>query len=421
MAGGVDGPCGTGRRAARYRAVAATAATLVCGAALAEARAACEFPESSVIKRTNVLCSGEMPASAGRCRRALDVLAGAENPTIEQRVALAYGRSWAAVHADDAAARDAERRGRQELTALASANPDDPMVLNALLAFAEDEEEWIALLRRIVDLDPGCEKAWHSLIRALPSESVVEREERLVHLLDAYAHARSWKLTFAAHVYSHLERDDVHEAHAFRETVVRDMGLDTLALDAESRAASLDSICRHNAFAMRLELLCLDAIREVVGHDVAAHMPLGADVLRAAGRMAEVAGSTGVVWLDGASPDFAEDGPEHVVALREILDGVPEEARTAEFHLAYANMVGPEREVTELRRAWAFDRSEGRIGLLLAEALIRGERVEEAAATYRTVVANDDGRACGQDESTTCGEVAARRLRELELRAPSND
>ena len=384
-------------------------------------RAACEYPNVGVFVQTGVVCSDEMPASAGRCRRALEVLARAENPTVEQRLALAFGRSWAAVHADDAAARDAERRGRRELTALASANPDDPMVLNALLAFAEDEEEWIALLRRIVDLDPGCEKAWHSLIRALPSESAAERDERLVHLLDAYAHARSWKLTFAAHVYSHLERDDVREAHAFRETVVRDMGLDALALDAENRAASLDSICRHNAFAMRLELLCLDAIRAAVGHDVAAHMPLGPDVLRAAGRMAEVAASTGVVWLDGVSPDLGEDGPGHVVALREILDGVPEGRRTAEFHLAYANMVGPQRQAMELRRAWAFDRSDGRIGLLLAEVFTRRERVVEAAETYRTVIANDDGRACLQGNSTTCGEVAARELRGLELRSPGDD
>ena len=417
----VDGTCGVGHLAVWCRAVAATVAALASGTVLAEVRAACEYPDAGVFEQTGVLCSDEMPASAERCRRALDTLARTESPTVEQRLALAFGRSWAAVHADDAAARDAERLGHRELTALASANPNDPMVLRALLVFAEDQKEWVALLRRIVDLDPGCEKAWHYLIRALPSESEADWDERLARMLDAYKHARSWKLNFAALVYVHLERDDVHEARAFRATVVRDMGLETSALDAENRAASLGSICHHDPFAMRLELLCLDAIREALGQDISAGMPVDEDVLRAAERMAEVAGSAGVVWLDGVSPDFGEDGPGHMAALREILDGVPEDRRTAEFHLAYANMVGPQRQVAELRLAWAFDRSEGRIGLLLADALIRMGSGEEVAATYRTVIANDDGRACWQGDSTTCGEVAAGRLREFELRAPSID
>lgn len=421
MSAWFGGPRRGGCFAPLHSAVPATVAVIACGAALAEVRAGCEVPDSGVIKRTSVVCSDGMPASAGRCRRALDALARAESPTVEQRIALAYGRSWAADHADDAAARDAERRGRRELAALALASPNDPMVLMALLAFAEDQEEWVSLLRRIVDLDPGCEEAWHYLIRALPSESEAERDERLDRMLDAYEHARSWKLKFAAHVYAHLERDNVHEARSFRATVVRDMGLETVALDDENRAAGLGSICHHDAFAMRLELLCLDAIREAVGRDISAGRPVGTDVLRAAGRMGEVARSTGVVWLDGISPDFGEDGPEHVAALREILDGIPEEHRTSEYHLAYANMVGPRRQVTELRRAWAFDRSEGRIGLVLAEALTRGERIEEAAATLRTVIANDDGRGCSQGDSTTCGAVAARKLRELELRAPGNN
>ena len=393
----------------------------VAGPVIAEVRAACELPDSGVFERTGGLCADEMPGSAPQCRKLLDALANTDEPTVVERLALAYGRTWAANHGGNQAARDAERLGRDELTALAAERPSDPMVLYALLAFAEDQEDWVGLLRRVVELDPGCEKAWHYLIRALPSTSESERNERLGHMLDAYRHARSWKLNFAALVYADLERNDVDEAHAFRATVIRDMELGNLELDAAGRASSLALVCDHDPFAIRLELLCLDAIREVVAHDIAAGVPPGADVLRAAGKMAEVASTTGLVWLEGVSPDFGEEGAEHVIALREILDSVPEERRTAGFHVAYADMVGPQRQVTELRRAWAFDRSEGHIGLKLAGALVRSDRIKEAAAAYRTVIENDDGRACLHGDSTTCAHLAARRLRDLDLRSPSND
>ena len=375
----------------------------------------CDFPNTGVFAETSVACSVDMPRSAAECHKLLNSLAEAPAPTRAQRLALAFGRSWAADHAGPDEALRAERLARDELRALVRENPNDAMVLRALAAFEDNSNRRVILLRRVVDLDPGCGKAVHSLLLALPSDTPPERAERLRYMMTGYRHGSSWKLHFAALVYLHyLAQGEAGAARAFRKEVVDDMRLGYLQLDAENRTQSLELICHGDSFLLRLEGFCMGAIRQLADRDAGVGRPLGEDVLQGVAAMAYAARSVGLMSPHGQVAHFGEDGIEYVILLRDLLDGESEARRSAAYHMAYAELAGPERKVEELRKAWGYDPANGAVGLQVADALQRDGRYDEAIQVYRTIIANDDGRACFEWGPTTCESVAGKRLSELE-------
>ena len=406
---------------------------------------ACEIEVAGAYEEAMLLCGDGMPESEPRCQRFLRALAGIDNPTREQRLALALGRSSAAsftaLQEEDYAMLDqANIATRDELRALADDYPDDPVVLRALAAFEDDEERYEALLRRTLALDPGCTSAAFFL-----AEWVLESEEEAGEVrMQGYVHAAdpSWKLHFASLIYQHSLYDgNPDAARAFRSRVLGDMALASLPFDADDRAASLGLICHGHAFAMGFEALCLNALRLLANRDRRRGVPLGEDVLEAIGRVGIAARQKSfgaddvdhlIVVRDRLGEDASEaigrvgyavvhdkllrtDGVVHLIAVRDLLDAEPEERRTRAYHLAYSNVVGAEREVAELRKAVELDPGDGQVGLWLAGALKRAGRFDEAKEAYRHVMANDDGRPHdGMSESY--GEEAERYLRELEER-----
>ena len=371
----------------------------------------CELPTSGVFEQAGVLCQDQMPASKGKCREFLDTIATVGEPTHAQSLALAFGRSWAAHYEGHQERRTAERLSRDELRALVRDNPNDPMLHYALAAFEDDAVRRVNVLRRTVDLEPGCEKAVHFLVRALPNESDADRAVRLRYLMLGYEHADSWKLHFAALTFlAHIDDGEEATGTEFRRRVVRDTKLEELPLDPENRSANLDLICHGDSFLLRLEALCIDAIRRLAKRDADGGRPFGKDVLSAVATMANAARSVGLASPSGPVAHFGKDGIEYVVALRDLLDRESEVHRSAEYHMAYAELAGPERKVEELRKAWTFDPANGAVGLQVAEALKRDGRHDAAIKVYRTVIANDDGRACFEWGPEQCATVAEQEL-----------
>ena len=230
----------------------ATALMAATVAWLGGAGHACEIELAGAYEEAVLLCGDGMPESKPRCQRLLRALAGIDSPTREQRLALAWGRSYAAAHEEDYAIREqADTATRDELRALADDYPNDPVVVRALAAFEDDEERRVALLRRTLALDPGCTSAAFFLAWALASRDTdAGREEAGEVRMQGYVHAAdpSWKLHFASLIYQQSLYDGKPEAaRAFRSRVLGDMALASLPFDADDRAASLGLICHQYA------------------------------------------------------------------------------------------------------------------------------------------------------------------------------
>ncbi len=389
---------------------------------------ACELELAGAYEEA-LVCEDGMPESKLRCQRLLRALAGIDSPTREQRLALAWGRSFAARYEEDDAIREqADIATRDELRALADDYPDDPVVLRAL-SFFEDEERQVVLLRRTLALDPGCTSAAYMLAAVLGSgDTDAEREAATEVWMQGYVHATdpSQKLELASSIYRRSLYDGKPEAaRAFRSRVLDDMDLASLPFDADDRATSLGLICQGYAFAMGFEALCLNALRLLARRDRRRGVPLGEDVLAAidsvGGAVYGAAAALASGSADTIDKRFGADGVAHLIAVRDLLDAEPEELRTPAYHVAYSVVVGAQRKVAELRqiaelrKAVELDPGDGQVGLWLAGALKRAGRFYEAKEAYRHVMANDDGRRRdGMSESY--GKKAERYLRELEER-----
>ncbi len=427
----------------------ATALAAATVAWLGGAGHACEIEFAGAYKEAMLLCEDGLPGSKPRCQRLLRTLAEIDNPTREQRLALALGRSSAASFTalqekDFAILDQANIATRDELRALADDYPNDPAVVYALVGFEDDEERNEALLRRTLALDPGCTSAAYFLAEVLESGDTddAEREEEAGEVrMQGYVHATdpSWKFLFAAMIYRRSLYDGKPEAaSAFRSRVLDDMALASLPFDADDRAASLGLICHGHAFAMGFEALCLNALRLLARRDRRDGVPLGEDALEAIAKVGHAVvrdkhlDAGDVMWLDDVhyyglvaavhDKRFGADGVDYLIAVRDLLDAEPEERRTSAYHVAYSRVVGAQREVAqlrevaELRKAVELDPGDGQAGLWLARALERADRFHEAKAVYRHVMAYDDRRPRGDGESESYGKKAERYLRELEER-----
>ena len=361
------------------------------------------------------------PEGFVRCRTLLGALGELKNPSTEERVALGLGTYHLAYAMGDAELKESARR---ELAALASERPDNVVVVYALaVSFAEEPSSAIPLMRRVVELDPRCVKVMFHLSRYLDTDDDPDQAREYRRLLDGlYEHApASWRLYHAARKYeTHIHDGQTEVAERFRSQVVDDMNLATLPVDDANRKASLEIACGDYAFELRFEEFCLRVIEALVQRDRDAGLGfsanLGANLGNFAKQMLFVRG-TDCADADrrvGQPRCVGVKGIEYAIRVRDLLDSEPDAGRNAAFHMAYAETVGPGRKVRELRKAWRFDRANGAVGLRVADALKDQGRHDEAIDAYRTVIANDDGRACFEWDSGSCTPLAQRRLLELE-------
>ena len=118
------------------------------------------------------LCDGAMPGTSRKqCHDHLAELAAIEDPSLDQALALAFGRSFAAdfeLPPDpfappedyEAAQAEAQLAGREVLKPFMELTPDDPMVVRAYAYFHMlEEEQYRTLLRKALALDPTCSSA----------------------------------------------------------------------------------------------------------------------------------------------------------------------------------------------------------------------------------------------------------------------
>ncbi len=398
----------------RTRGAAAALAVLLSLAALAQPKPRCELPETGPYGKAVRLCMNDMPDSRPHCRNFLDELASIEDRSIDQALALAFGRAFAAAFEDDydGEVAKADQAGREMLKPFVDATPDDPTLLKAYAFFyLDDWEQYWAMLRRVLALDPACSWAAFSLSDSLGrSDDDAHRLESSKYLTHGYRYSEgTWKLLFAYRKHEKLKRSRPEDAEAFRAQVAADMRLRDLPLDAESRADSMEVLCNGNALELRLEAYCADAIEVLAARDRRENGALGVDVLEAVGMIAGAA----------EEGELGDDGARHQRRWRQLLEAEPERRRSARFYVIYSRLLRPtagvDAEVGALRRALDMDPRSGEIGLYLTAALKRAGRPEQAKEVYRHIIANADDRAVEDGKPADYyAERAAQYLRELE-------
>ena len=389
---------------AKRTSAVATAFVALLSLAVAQSEASpCDLPDTGPYEEAGRLCDGAMPGTSRKqCHDHLAELAAIEDPSLDQALALAFGRSFAAAFelrpdpfapAEDyeAAQADAHRAGRAVLKPFVERTPNDPMVVRAYAHFHMLEKEmYVALLRKTLILDPTCSSAAFFLsMRVGASDDEADIEESAKYLTHGYEHSEgTWKLLFARQKYERLIYRNAEEAEVFRDQVAADMALREFPLDPENRARSLEVLCNGNGLSLRLDAPCEKAIRELAGRDRHANAPLGEDVLDA------------VLALSAFSEDgeLGENGGKHDQMLMELLEAEPEWLRSAEFYVVYSSVlsstIGSGAQADALRRALELDPRSGQIGLYLAGAMkSAGRSVHAIAEIYRHVIANSDDRA----------------------------
>lgn len=391
----------------------------------AQSEPPCEFPETELYEKTGRLCADEMPASRSQCHELLELAAAIEEPSLDQALSLAYGRSFALqaerhtspVRVRYAEAAEMERAGREVLKPFVDAAPSDPMLLYAYSSFhlVSDEARYRELLREVVAIDPACTRAAYWLSEFLtsgddePTDAVIDESMRYLALAYEYAEGTR-KLFYARQKHGALEYYRPEDAEAFRARVAADMAARELPLDPENRAASLEFLCHGNGLRVRLDAPCRNAIRELADRDRTENAPLGDDVLDAIRSLAHVA----------RYGELGSDSMATLEMLQRLLEAEPDWRRSAEFHLVYSRIVvttvGYDAEADALRRALDLAPGNGAIGLSLADALKRAGRPAYAIAdAYQHVKDNaEDRTAEGGATAEDYAEKAAEHLRELE-------
>lgn len=397
----------------RSLAVAALVVLLLL-AAPAQSEPRCALPKIGLFEKAGRLCQeGMADFSRSQCREFMDELASIEGRSLEQALALALAMSYeASLEEDERAVAEAETAGREVLKPFVDAMPDDPMLLYAYsLFYLNDPEQYRALLRRVLELEPTCTKAAFWLGESLGgSDDEADRLAALDYTAHGYEYGSGFdKVWFANRHYQALKYRRPEDAEAFRAGVADDMGLRDLPLDAESRADSLGVLCNSSALALRLEAHCAAAIDVVAAHDRQENVPLGTDLLEAVGLLSSAA----------ARGELGADGARHLGRLGQLLAAEPEPRRSARFHVIHSRLlhatVGVEAEVEALHRALDMDPRSGKIGFYLASALERAEQTEQAKEVYGHIIANADGRAVDEGmPADHYAQQAERRLRELE-------
>lgn len=384
----------------------------------------CDSLDRSITMREVSAVCGPRETSV-RCRALLRTLGDLRSPSTEERIAHGLGTYYLAYTEGDIEAKESARR---QLTALASERPEDVVVVNALaVSFAEEPTSAIPLMRRVIELDPRCVKVMFHLSRYLDADNPGHALEYRRLLDGLYEHApASWLLYHAARKYqTHIYDGQTEIAEQFRFQVVDDMSLAALPVDDGNRETSLDIACGNYAFELRFEKFCLEVIEELVRRDrdagVGFSASVGANLEHFARQILFARGADCVDSGGGVGQPrcVGEKGIEYAIRVRDLLDSEPDASRNAAFHMAYAEAVGPGRKVVELRKAWEFDPANGAVGLRVANALRDAGRHEEAIKAYRTVIANDDGRACFDWDTASCTPVAVQRLSELEDMSPT--
>ena len=405
-------------------AVAMALAALLSCAAVAQSKSPCELPETGPYEETGQLCDGGMPGtSRSQCHDRLAELAAIEDPSVDEALALAYGRSFAASFelssdpsAYDAAKAEAQVAGREVLKPFVDAAPNDPMLLYAYASFHHDDQvRYRELLRKAVAIDPTCTWAAYSLYESLtrgddePTEAMID--ESIMYLEHGYEHAEGTeKLSFARKTHRALRYRRPDDADTFRERVAADMAALELSLDADNRTRSLELLCHGNGLRVRLEVPCWNAISELARRDRLANAPLADDVLDAVSSLARVA----------RYGELGDESMAYLERLQQLLEAEPDWQRTADFYALYSRIVvttiGYDAQADALRRALELAPRDGGIGLSLAQALNRaGQPAYIIREVYQHVIDNaEDRTAEGGYSAEDYAETAAEHLRELE-------
>lgn len=206
---------------------------------LAQPKPRCQLPETDELPEAGLpelakaerLCRAVMPDSRSRCDDFMSELAVVEEPSLDQALALAFGRAIAARQQGYREVHNADLLGREVLKPFVDAAPKDPMLLKALAFFHTKGDMHERLLRRALALDPACSSA--ALWLGMGYE-----EDAAEHLTHGYEQSEGmWKLLFAfvkyQSVHFGLAEEGPAEAEAFRAQVAADLGSRYMLLDAD--------------------------------------------------------------------------------------------------------------------------------------------------------------------------------------------
>lgn len=377
------------------------------------------------------VCSSRFGDNLESCRKLIHDLSRVNDPSPDQRAALIRARDQFTRLESNPEERDEIRQQiLMDRRSLVEDHPGNPMWTYVLALAEEQNSQKILLFRRVLDLKPTCVEAAYLLsVRYADMGYALSDKELYAHLVTAQGydlHAYEYSTGHAKFVYAnrymyrskevieieielqtdpgdylyyYSQYDDrVDELYsAFRERVVNDMNLHSLPLDEDHRADTLDLICDPMVLTLDLEDICFSAIMELADRDAKAGRPLGVDLLRNIGPLAEAILSSPATLqlvyrtydIDG---DFGE-GANYIVFFRDLLDREPEKHRSSPlFYETYGAVVGITRRLEMYRKAWELDPNSGRLGMMVGDLLRRLERYDEAGDAYYRVITDSDDR-----------------------------
>ena len=310
-------------------------------------------------------------------------MASIESPTLQQRFDLAEAQHQLGNLEDD-------NQHREELWAAAAHNyqvlhksrPDDISVLFHLQLFSEKPvsrlkpdgtrylTEDFPYYHHMLTIAPDCSRVRKWLLKELgfnphylsdSDQGWVDEISKL--LMDGYELSREklGRMEFATMLFiSEIAKFGYESAKSFRQQVIRDLSIETLRYDDESRTSNLNAICDYSAFHLQFADYCLDAIRKSINHDINLSRPPSTDVLRAISYLSYTFHDGSMLYEDVPikntefsfllSPDSPNPSDHYMVKLVNILEEIPSEFLTFELIRKIYRVLGKNSKVRMLER-----------------------------------------------------------------------
>lgn len=339
-------------------------------------------------KQVKDACYTEVPDYLSKCAAVVQQLASIESPTVQQRFDLAEAQHQLGNLEDD-------NHRMEELWAAAEHNyqllhksrPDDMSVLFHLQLFSEKSasrlkadgtrylSEDFPYYHHMLTIAPDCSRVRKWLLKDLGfypnylsdiDQGWVDEISKL--LKDGYKLSREklGRMEFATMLFiSEIAKFGYVRAKSFRHQVIRDLSIETLRYDDESRTANLNAICDYSAFHLQFTDYCLDAIRKSINHDISLSRPPSADVLRAISYLSYTFHNGSMLYEDVPikntefsfllSPDSPNEADQYVVRLVNILEEIPSEYLTFELIRESYRILGKNSKVKMLQQVISDD------------------------------------------------------------------
>lgn len=179
------------------------------------------------------------------------------------------------------------------------------------------------------------------------------REEITRMLVEGYELSRELlgKIQFAKMLFiSKIAQNEVRSANSFLDRVIRDLNVEELKYDDDTRTANLNAVCDYSAFHLRFTDYCLDAIEKSIHHDVNLGQSPDKDVLEAIRKLNITLTHEEIIYggLPRRKsefsflpfPDFPYDVLQYSIRLGKIIDDIPNQYQPADLSLVSLRVLG---------------------------------------------------------------------------------